>query len=102
MVMTRLLDQEKDLCQDRDLGASTKGLVSPWRTPIPLGEYQMSPVVVYFYSNRWIPMNCFSLAEAIVLYRKALSLGKKIIVYPPNLDPYSHRWAVPPCAEEVG
>jgi len=44
-------------------------------------------------------MKCFSLAEAIALYHKALSLGKQIIVYPPNLDPYIEGSAIPPCEE---
>ncbi|HAJ63258.1 MAG TPA: hypothetical protein DCP31_31860 [Cyanobacteria bacterium UBA8543] len=57
----------------------------------------MSPVVVYLYSNRWIPMKGFSLAEAMKLYRKALLLGKKIIVYPAGLDAYAQRIATPPC-----
>lgn len=57
----------------------------------------MTPVVVYFYSNSWIPMKCFSLAEAIELYRKALLLGKKIIVYPAGLDPYTKKIPTPPC-----
>ncbi|HEY9608189.1 hypothetical protein [Allocoleopsis sp.] len=99
--MTRLLDPKKDLRQDRDLDVSTHDVVSPWRNPIPLGEYQRSPVVVYFYSNRWIPMKCFSLAEAVALYHKALSLGKEIIVYPADYDPYIQRYAAPPCAGEV-
>jgi hypothetical protein len=99
--MTRLLNQKKDLCQGRDSDRSTNGIVSPWKNPIPLEEHQMSPVVVYLYSNRWIPMKCFSLAEAIALYRKALSLGKKIIVYPPSYDPYIHRSAIPPCETGV-
>ncbi len=42
-------------------------------------------------------MKCFSLAEAIELYRKALLLGKKIIVYPADLDPYTKKIATPPC-----
>jgi len=99
--MTRLLDPKKDLRQDRDLDVSTHGVVSPWRNPIPWGEYQKSPVVVYFYSNTWIPMKCFSLAEAVALYRKALSLGKEIIVYPADYDPYIQRYTAPPCAGEV-
>jgi hypothetical protein len=98
--MTRLLNHEKDLSQSRDSNIPAKEVVSPWRTPIPLKEYHMSPVVVYFYSNEWIPMKCFSLGEAIALYRKASLLGKKIIVYPPYLDPYINRSAAPPCASE--
>ncbi len=93
-----LLDRKTDLRQDRDLDIHKTGVVSPWRIPMPVGEYERIPVVVYFYSNScWIPMKCFSLAEAIVLYRKALSLGKKIIVYPPDLDPYTHKSSAPPC-----
>lgn len=95
--MISLLKPKKDLCHDRDLDIPDKGVVSPWRIPIPVEEYTMSPVVVYFYSNRWIPMKCFSLTEAIELYRKALSLGKEIIVYPPDLDPYTQAHVVPPC-----
>jgi hypothetical protein len=99
--MTRLLDPTTDLRQDRDLDISTRDVVSPWKNPIPLGEYERTPVVVFFYSNRWIPMKCFSLAEAIALYHKALDLGKEIIVYPPDFDPYTQRCTVPPCEEEV-
>lgn len=99
--MTCLLDPTKDLRQDRDLNISTRDVVSPWRNPIPLGEYQRTPVVVFFYSNRWIPMKCFSLAEAIALYHKALDLGRKIIVYPPHFDPYTQRCTAPPCEEAV-
>jgi hypothetical protein len=46
-------------------------------------------------------MKCFSLAEAVALYHKALSLGKEIIVYPADYDPYIQRYAAPPCAGEV-
>ncbi len=80
MGMTCLLGQQKDL--NRAKGR----IVSPWSNPIPLKEYAKHPVVVYFYSDKWIPITCFSLAEAIALYRKALSLGKEILVYPPNLE----------------
>ncbi|AFZ21692.1 hypothetical protein [Allocoleopsis franciscana] len=99
--MSRLLDQTKDLRQDRDLNISTRDVVSPWSNPIPFGEYERTPVVVFFYSNRWIPMKCFSLAEAIALYHKALDLGKEIIVYPPHFDPYTQRGTAPPCEGEV-
>ena len=68
-------------------------VVSPLRIPIPVGEYTQTPVVVYFYSDRWIPITCFCLAEAIALYRKALSLGKKILVYPPDLDETTQIWS---------
>ncbi|MBD2018137.1 hypothetical protein H6F96_29755 [Microcoleus sp. FACHB-53] len=99
--MSRLLAPTKDLRQDRDLDISTRDVVSPWRNPIPLGEDETTPVVVFFYSNRWIPMKCFSLAEAIALYHKALDLGKEIIVYPPHFDPYTRRCTAPPCEEGV-
>lgn len=98
--MRRLPNSERDLYQARNADRARKEVVSPWRIPIPTGEYQMSPVVVYFYSNGWIPMKCFSLAEAIALYRKASFLGKKIIVYPSHLDPYTQRSFAPPC--EIG
>lgn len=99
--MTRRLNHKKDLHQNRDSNLFVNEVVSVWTNPIPLEEYQMSPVVVYFYSNRWIPMKCFSLAEAIELYRKALSLGKKIIVYPPFFDPYTHSSTIPPCEPDM-
>ncbi len=53
---------------------------------MPLNECDTHPVVVYFYSDKWIPITGFSLGEAIALYRKALFLGKEILVYPSNLD----------------
>jgi len=82
--MTDLVGQERNLALlDRNRQFT---VISRWSIPIPIAEYSNSPVVVYFYSERWIPISCFSLAEAIALYRKALSLGKKILVYPPDLD----------------
>lgn len=99
--MARLLAPTKDLRLNKDLEISTRDVVSPWRNPIPLGEYERTPVVVFFYSNRWIPMKCFSLAEAIALYHKALNLGKEIIVYPPHFDPYTQRCTAPPCEGKV-
>lgn len=80
MGMSYLLSQVGNL----DIPNAT--VVSPWNTPIPEGECTESPVVIYFYSDKWIPIVGFSLGEAITLYRKALFLGKKILVYPPNLD----------------
>ena len=61
-------------------------VVSPWRNPVPLKEFARHPVVVYYHSDQWIPIAGFSLAEAIALHRKAMFLGKEILVYPPNLD----------------
>jgi peroxiredoxin len=70
-------------------------MISPWRTPMPLEEYTTERVVVYFYSDRWIPISCFCLAEAIALYRKALRLGKEILVFPPDLDVVEHQYSIP-------
>lgn len=61
-------------------------MVSPWSIPMPLEDYTKSLVVVYFYSDRWIPISCFKLTEAIALYRKGLQKGKEIFVFPPGLD----------------
>ena len=59
---------------------------SPWQNPLPTGEYTARKVVVYFYSERWIPIAYFCLSEAITLYRKALPKGKEIVVFPAGLD----------------
>jgi hypothetical protein len=59
---------------------------SPWQLPLPQEEYTQSRVVIYFYSDRWIPIACFHLSEAITLYRKASRLGKDILVFPPGLN----------------
>jgi hypothetical protein len=59
---------------------------SPWQNPLPSQDYAKSPVVVYFYSDRWIPISCFCLNEALALYHKALRQGKKIFVFPPGLN----------------
>lgn len=87
--MSRLLDRERALDtpnREREFRA-----LSPWINLLPVGEHTTSPVIVYFYSDRWIPMTCFSLVEAIALYRKGLSLGKEILIYPPGLDPFTER-----------
>lgn len=61
-------------------------MTSPWQNPLPLGQDANSPVVVFFYSDRWIPITCFCLNEAIALYRKALRQGKEICVFPLGLQ----------------
>jgi len=61
-------------------------VVSPWQLPLPSGNYTTLQVVVYFYSDRWIPIPCFCLSEALALYRKALRQGKEIVVFPPGLN----------------
>ena len=83
--MTGLLVQERDLDIPQTDGGAR--VASPWSNPIPQGESTKSPVVVYFFSDRWIPITLFSLAEAIALYRKAVVLGKELLIYPPGLDP---------------
>lgn len=59
---------------------------SPWQNPLPFEEYAKKPVVVFFYSDRWIPIPCFCLNEALTLYQKALRQGKEIVVFPRGLD----------------
>lgn len=59
---------------------------SYWHNPLPLGEYATVPAVIYFHSDYWIPITCFSYSEAIALYRKALPKGKEILVFPPGLE----------------
>ncbi|HEY9710376.1 MAG TPA: hypothetical protein V6D48_19370 [Oculatellaceae cyanobacterium] len=61
-------------------------MVSPWQLPLPTGEYATVRVVVCFYSDRWIPISCFSYTEAIALYHKALLKGMEILVFPSGLD----------------
>ena len=61
-------------------------MMSPWQNPLPYGEESTNRVVVYFYSDRWIPMTCFCLNEAISLYRKAMVHNKELFVFPLGLD----------------
>ena len=62
-------------------------MISPWRSPLPLEEYTMHQVVVYFYSGRWIPIMFCRLAEAIALHHKASLQGRELYVFPPDVDP---------------
>jgi hypothetical protein len=59
---------------------------SPWQNPLPTGEGTKNQVVIYFYSDFWIPITNFCLSEAIALYQKALFKGKEIVVFPTGLD----------------
>jgi hypothetical protein len=61
-------------------------VVSHWQLPLPVGDYTQNRVVIYFYSDRWIPIPGFHLNEAITLYRKGTRLGKEILVFPPDLN----------------
>lgn len=63
-------------------------MLSPWRSPLPLEEYTMSQVIVYFYSGRWIPIMFHSLVDAIALYRRANLEGREIFIFPPDSNPY--------------
>lgn len=60
---------------------------SSWYVPLPLKEYAMSRVTVYFYSDGWVPIKYCSLGKAILLYQKASLEGKEIFLFPVNLDP---------------
>lgn len=60
---------------------------APWQNPLPLEEYAMNRVVVYYYSGRWIPIKFCRLADAIELYRKAKLQGKEIFIFPPDFVP---------------
>lgn len=61
-------------------------MVSDWQNPLPSKENTTSQAVVYYYSDFWIPITCFSYSEAIALYQKALRQGKKILVFPSGLN----------------
>lgn len=60
---------------------------APWQNPLPLEEYMMSRVIIYYYSGRWIPIKFCRLEKAIKLYRKAKLQGKEIFIFPPNFVP---------------
>jgi len=62
-------------------------MLSPWRCPLPLEEYTISRVVVYFYSGRWVPIMFYSLEEAIALCRRAMQEGREIFVFPSEVNP---------------
>ncbi len=59
---------------------------SSWSLPLPLKEYAMSRVTVYFYSDRWVPIKYCSLEKAILLHQKAKLEGKEILLFPANVD----------------
>lgn len=65
---------------------------SSWYLPLPLKEYAMSRVTVYFYSDGWVPIKYCFLEKAILLYNRAKLEGKEILLFPPDLDPneFSH------------
>ena len=61
-------------------------MITPWQLPLQTEECTTIRVVVCFYSDRWIPISCFSYSEAIALYHKALLKGMEILVFPSDLD----------------
>lgn len=60
---------------------------SPLYLPLPLKEYAMNQVTVYFYSDRWVPIKYCFLAKAIALYHRVKLEGKEILLFPVDLDP---------------
>lgn len=60
---------------------------APWQNPLPLEEYIMNRVVIYYYSGRWIPLKYCRLEKAIKLYRQAKLQGKEIFIFPPDFVP---------------
>ncbi|MFN6563954.1 MAG: hypothetical protein RMY28_029755 [Nostoc sp. ChiSLP01] len=60
---------------------------SSWHLPLPLKEYAMSRVTVYFYNDGWVPIKYCSLEKAILLCHKAKLEGMEILVFPTDLDP---------------
>jgi hypothetical protein len=59
---------------------------SPWQNSLPIGADAKNKVVVFFYSEFWIPVSSFCLSEAITLHQKAFFKGKEIVVFPTGLD----------------
>ena len=62
-------------------------MLSPWRCPLPLEEYTMSQVIVYFYSGRWVPIMFCSLEKAIALHHRAILEGREIFAFSPEVSP---------------
>lgn len=60
---------------------------SSWYLPMPLKEYAMSRVTVYFYNDGWVPIKYCFLEKAIVLHHKAKLEGKEILLFPADVDP---------------
>ena len=60
---------------------------SSWYVPLPMKEYAMSRVAVYFYSDGWVPIKYCYLGKAILLHQKASLEGKEILLFPADLDP---------------
>jgi hypothetical protein len=72
-----------------DIALSTRrGFVpAPWQNPLPLEEYTMTRIVVYYYSGRWIPIKFCRFNKAIKLYRQAKLQGQEIFIFPADFKP---------------
>ncbi|BAZ70094.1 MAG: hypothetical protein KME28_27375 [Pelatocladus maniniholoensis HA4357-MV3] len=66
-------------------------MMSPYKNPLPLGEYAASKVLISFYKDRWIPITFCSLVDAIAIHRKAVQIGKEIFIFPPDSKFYQSR-----------
>lgn len=71
-------------------------MVSTLRNPLPVEEYTHSRVVVYFYSDRWIPIIFHTLNEAIALHYKAQQAGKELFIFPPDCNPNNELGSIIP------
>lgn len=68
-------------------------MYSPWSNPLPLGKYTAKPVVVYYREGRhWIPIIYLDFSLALVLYKRALSQGEEIFIFPANCHPLKPGW----------
>lgn len=47
----------------------------------------MHKVVIYYYTNRWIPIMFYSYSDAIVLHYEARLSGKELYIFPPGFNP---------------
>lgn len=60
---------------------------APWQNSLPLEEYVMTRVVIYYYKGRWVPVKFCRLAEAIKLHYKAKEEGKEFFIFPADFVP---------------
>lgn len=77
------------ICQKVDIDIfKRRGFVPvPWQNPLPLEEYIMSRVVIYYYNGRWIPIKFCRLGDAIKLSRQAKQQGQELFLFPPDFIP---------------
>lgn len=58
-----------------------------WQNPLPLEEYMMIRVVIYFYTGRWIPIKFCRFDKALKLYHQAKLQGQAIFIFPTDFSP---------------